>query len=468
MQHVRPPAVAGLFYPAEPARLRQQVDALLAAARPAAGRAPKALIVPHAGYVYSGAIAANAYAQLTPIAQRIRTVVLLGPAHRVALRGLALPAATHFATPLGVVELDSEAVARLRGLPQITISDAVHAAEHSLEVHLPFLQSLLPKFLLLPLVVGEASPAEVAQVLDRVWGGEDTLIVISSDLSHYLSYDEARASDRATAQAVLDLRPDIDPQQACGANPINGLLQSAPRHGLCGTLLDLRSSGDTAGDRARVVGYAAFAFTAAPPAAAPKADARDESDTASAAADLAALGGALLTIARDAIAQRLGAPPAPTLDAAVLHRPGASFVTLTRNGNLRGCIGSLEAMRPLAEDVRENARAAAFADPRFPPLTRAELDGLRVEVSVLSAPRALRVASEADAIAQLRPGVDGIVLRMGLRHATFLPQVWEQIPEPMSFLRALKQKAGLPVEFWSPQLELSRYEVTKFVEPAAA
>lgn len=460
MQHVRPPAVAGLFYPAEAPRLRAQVDALLDAAHPAGGPAPKALIVPHAGYVYSGAIAASAYAQLAPIAQRIRTVVLLGPAHRVTLRGLALPAATHFATPLGAVELDTEAVARLRGLPQVSVSDTAHAAEHSLEVHLPFLQSLLPKFLLLPLVVGQATTAEVAQVLDRVWGGEDTLIVVSSDLSHYLSYDEARATDRATAQAIVDLRPHIEPDAACGAYPINGLLDSAARHGLRGSLLDLRSSGDTAGDHARVVGYGAFAFTAAP--------ATTVRNAGAASADVAAHGGVLLAIARDAIAQRLGSNPARLPDAAALQRPGASFVTLMRQGTLRGCIGSLNATRSLAEDVRHNAQAAAFGDPRFPPLTRNELDGLQVEVSVLSAPEPMRVASEADAIAQLRPGLDGVVLQLGPRRATFLPQVWEQLRDPATFLRALKQKAGLPADFWSPELQLSRYAVTKFVEAAGA
>lgn len=457
MQHVRPPAVAGLFYPAEATLLRQQVQALLQAAPPATGPAPKALIAPHAGYVYSGAIAASAYAQLAPIAQRIRTVVLLGPAHRVALRGLALPAATHFATPLGIIELDSEAVARLRGLPQVSVSDAAHAAEHSLEVHLPFLQSMLPKFLLVPLVVGQASAAEVSQVLDRLWGGEDTLIVISSDLSHYLGYDDACASDRATADAVLDLRPALVPQQACGAYPINGLLESAPRHGLRGTLLDLRNSGDTAGDRARVVGYGAFAFTAAPSAAA---------DADALATDLAAQGAVLPAIARDAIARRLGANSSPIAEPALLRRPGASFVTLMRDGRLRGCIGSLEARRPLGEDVRANACSAAFSDPRFPPLTLEELNGLEVEVSVLSAPRAMAAIDEADAIARLRPGVDGVVLQLGAQRATFLPQVWEQIPEPAAFLRALKQKAGLPADMWSPQLQLSRYEVTKFVEPA--
>lgn len=462
MQQIRPPAVAGLFYPAEAAQLHQQVEALLAAAQPASGPPPKALIVPHAGYVYSGPIAASAYAQLAPIAQRIRTVVLLGPAHRVALRGLALPAATHFATPLGTVEIDSEAVARLRGLPQVIVSDTAHAAEHSLEVHLPFLQSLLPKFLLLPLVVGQADRSDVSQVLDRVWGGEDTLIVISSDLSHYLGYDQARATDRATAQAILDLRPHIDPHEACGAHPINGLLESAPRHGLRATLLDLRSSGDTSGERGRVVGYGAFAFT--PGASGARASAK-ETDTAR--ADVAAQGRVLLAIARNAIVQRLRGDAVP-VPGATPTNPGASFVTLTRNGALRGCIGSLEAYRPLDEDVRANACAAAFSDPRFAPLTREELDGLRLEVSVLSAPQPMTVAGEADAIAQLRPGVDGVVLQLGARRATFLPQVWEQLGDPASFLRALRQKAGLPADFWSPQLQLSRYAVTKFIEASDA
>lgn len=260
---VRPPAVAGTFYPGSAAVLRGTVDRLLgAAASPAEGApVPKALIVPHAGYVYSGPIAASAYARLRPYAGIIRRVVLLGPAHRVPFRGLALPGVAQFATPLGTVDIDRAAAAAALGLPQVQESSLAHAEEHSLEVQLPLLQSVLDEFTLVPLVVGDATGAMVAEVLDLLWGGPETLIVVSSDLSHYHPYRDAQAIDRATAETILDLAAPIDHEQACGATPINGLLLSARRRGLKPDLLDLRNSGDTAGDRGRVVGYAAFAFS---------------------------------------------------------------------------------------------------------------------------------------------------------------------------------------------------------------
>lgn len=261
MKHSRPPAVAGLFYPSGRDELSAAVRALLAAvpvdpdARP-----PKALIVPHAGYIYSGPVAASAYARLAPLAGHIRRVVLLGPVHRVPVRGLALPAATSFSTPLGDIPLDTAGMAALQALPQVTVSDAVHAEEHSLEVHLPFLQTVLGGFSLLPLAVGDATQVEIAEVLGRVWGGAETLVVISSDLSHYLSYDTARRIDGETVRHILELRADLEHGEACGATPVNGLLAYAAGRGLSTELLDLRNSGDTAGDRSRVVGYTAIAF----------------------------------------------------------------------------------------------------------------------------------------------------------------------------------------------------------------
>ncbi len=266
---IRPPAVAGSFYPESRADLMETVTTLLAAARAAISasparetRAPKAIIAPHAGYIYSGAIAASAFAAFAPIAATIRKVVLLGPAHRVPVRGLALPESRGFATPLGVVEIDSGLARAASRLPQVRLQPEAHAPEHSLEVELPFLQVLLGEFKLLPLVVGEASGEEVGEVLEQVWGDEETVIVISSDLSHYLPYDTARRVDRETADAILRLDGPIDPRRACGAYPIGGLLVEARRRGLVPSLLDLRNSGDTAGDRRQVVGYGAFAFHA--------------------------------------------------------------------------------------------------------------------------------------------------------------------------------------------------------------
>ncbi|HQR52508.1 MAG TPA: AmmeMemoRadiSam system protein B [Burkholderiales bacterium] len=266
MTAIRPTAVAGFFYPAEAGTLARDVETMLAAVQPDAGTCgvPKAIIAPHAGYVYSGPIAASAYARLRPARERIRRVVLLGPTHRTPVRGLAIPATTAFSTPLGPVAVDRAALASIADLPQVIVSDSAHALEHSLEVHLPFLQRVLECFSVAPFAVGRASAAEVAEVLDCLWGGEETLIVVSSDLSHYLPYAVAREADRQTVDAILGLDAVIDHEHACGGTPVNGLLLAARRHGLRAHLLDLRNSGDTAGDRGRVVGYCSVAFEEAP------------------------------------------------------------------------------------------------------------------------------------------------------------------------------------------------------------
>lgn len=262
MGQVRPAAVAGAFYPADSQKLAAEVTALLdtAGGTARAADAPKAIIAPHAGYVYSGPIAASIYARLAPLRGQIRRVVLLGPAHRVWIAGLALPGVTAFASPLGDIEIDGDAVTAITGLPQVSVRADAHAREHSLEVQLPFLQSVLGTFRLVPLVVGDATADEVADVLDALWGGEETLIVVSSDLSHYLDYRSARRADAETARAIVALEPLHSHEQACGATPINGLLALARRRGMKAEQIDLRNSGDTAGDRSRVVGYGAFAF----------------------------------------------------------------------------------------------------------------------------------------------------------------------------------------------------------------
>jgi len=260
MQLIRPSSVSGMFYPSDKVILANDVLALIASAR-SSNLIPKALIVPHAGYIYSGAIAASAYATLTAIASNIRRVVLLGPTHRVSVRGLALPGVDAFDTPLGMVQIDSVAVKIIENLPQIVVSTQAHAQEHSLEVQLPFLQTVLSDFKLLPLAVGMASAEEVAEVLELLWGGEETLIVISSDLSHYLSYDVARKKDQETVQCVIEQSLLTSYDQACGATPINGMILAARQHHLSVHLLDLRNSGDTAGSKVGVVGYGSLVFT---------------------------------------------------------------------------------------------------------------------------------------------------------------------------------------------------------------
>lgn len=257
---VRKPAVAGMFYPADAEALRTLLQDYLATAQ-VRGQAPKAVIVPHAGYQYSGPVAASAYKLLAQARNTVHRIILLGPSHRMPLNGLGLSSAAYFSTPLGNIPVDGEAYAQIRDLPQVQIVDDAHAMEHSLEVHLPFLQIVLDAFRLVPLVVGEASPSEVSEVLERLWNGPETRLVISSDLSHYHDYQTARRLDKATSLAIEGLRyEEIGYEDACGRIPISGLLHLARAHNLRPKVLDLRNSGDTAGLRDQVVGYGAYAF----------------------------------------------------------------------------------------------------------------------------------------------------------------------------------------------------------------
>ena len=257
---VRPAAVAGLFYPDNARQLRAAVIEYVASARPS-GPVPKALIAPHAGYQYSGPVAGSAYALLAPRRDEIERVVLIGPSHRIGFAGLALPDASAFATPLGDVTLDGAAIDRIRTLPHVIVSNHAHRQEHSLEVHLPFLQEVLGPFSLVPLLTGDAAPSEVGGVIDALWGGRETLIVVSSDLSHYHDYNTALRMDAATSSAIEALRDDdIADDHACGAVAIRGLLWAARRRGLRARTVDLRNSGDTAGPKDRVVGYGTYAF----------------------------------------------------------------------------------------------------------------------------------------------------------------------------------------------------------------
>ena len=448
MASVRAAAVAGTFYPADPRSLNAELDELLGGIDAPVPRLgfPKALVVPHAGYIYSGPVAAHAYEELGAARGIVRRVVLLGPVHRVPVRGLAVPTVDAFATPLGNIALDQAALASARELPQVVASDRAHLQEHALEVQLPFLQRQLGEFSLAPFAVGDASVAEVAQVIERLWGGPETLIVISSDLSHYHPYPRACEIDRATVARIARFATDLDHDEACGATPLNGFLAAASERRLAIKLLAVCNSGDTAGGKGQVVGYSSFALYEPGTDLSP-----DEA------------GKTLLAIARAAIEARLfGATQ--TIDAPWLRQAGATFVTLTRDGALRGCIGSLQAQRPLATDVAENAIGAAFRDPRFPAMTSDEWPAVRVEVSLLSAAKPLRFADEADLLAQLRPGEDGIILEYEGHRATYLPQVWESISDKYQFLRELARKAGLPDSVRLARCKISRYRVTKWTE----
>ena len=447
MASVRPAAVAGTFYPGDSRALTTELDDLLGGVEHLAPRLgfPKALIVPHAGYIYSGPVAARAYDELAAARGIVRRVVMLGPVHRVPVRGLALPGAQIFETPLGRIPIDQKAIQEVSSLPQVVSSDPAHALEHSLEVQLPFLQRVLGEFALVPFAVGMANVEEVAQVIERLWGGRETLIVISTDMSHYHAYEEARRIDGATVERIAALATDIDHDEACGATPLNGLLSVARRRNLSIKLLAACNSGDTAGGKGQVVGYSSFALYEG-------GEVQHED-----------AGSTLISIASGSISNGLGLGPKPQVDGAGwLDQVGATFVTLLRAGALRGCIGSLEAARPIGADVADNALGAAFRDPRFPALKRDEWPLCSVEVSLLSAPKPIRFADEDQLLALIRAGEDGLILEAGGRRATFLPQVWESIADTRQFLDELMRKAGVPAGTRLARCRLSRYRVIKW------
>ncbi len=430
-EHIRPAAVAGSFYPANADELRDVVTGMLNVGEADTGD-PKAIIAPHAGYIYSGSTAAIAYASLRRIRQRIKRVILLGPAHRVYVKGMALPTASAFATPLGNIAIDRQAVDLLKHLPQICLFDDAHAQEHSLEVQLPFLQLSLDHFTLLPLVVGDVTAEQVAEVLDLLWGGDETLIVISSDLSHFHDYANAQCLDAATAEAIEKLQfEQITPERACGCRPMNGLLYTARKRGMQIKRLGLCNSGDTAGGHDRVVGYGAWSLL--------EKQMLDETQKQQ-----------LIGIARQSIEQGFNThqPMAVNVNEyqGGLGEKRASFVTLKINDQLRGCIGTTEAIHPLVAGVAESAFNAAFRDPRFRPLGVDEYQNTDLSISVLSPQQAIVFNSETELLDQLAPGKHGLTIQKGRHKATFLPAVWESIPNAKNFLLQLKLKAGLNVD----------------------
>jgi len=445
--------VAGQFYPADPAVLAAGVDASLARAAPPA-LSPKAVIAPHAGHIYSGDIAGAAYRLLAERKGQIRRVLLLGPTHRMPVRGIAVSPADAWETPLGVLPVNAQARDGVGAMAGATVAAEPFEGEHSLEVQLPFIQRALGEVQVLPILVGQPAPGQVSELLDRLWGGPETAIIVSSDLSHFHDYATATAKDAETSAGIERLNGQVcEGHRACGFFAIDGLMDQARRRDLRVTALDVRNSGDTAGagDRSRVVGYGSFAFEYAHTARLSDANRRT-----------------LVDLAREIVreASRIGGSQPPLTIKGVLPTTlmaqRATFVTLNINGQLRGCRGSILPTRSLVVDVAENAFQSAFGDPRFPPLSPAELDQLEFHVSILSTPRRIPAASEAELVAALAPDVEGLIIRDAGRQAIFLPSVWAQIPDPLSFVRQLKQKAGLPPDHWSPDFQAYRFVTESF------
>ncbi|MDM8541332.1 AmmeMemoRadiSam system protein B [Desulfococcaceae bacterium HSG9] len=467
---VRKAAVAGQFYPSDRAQLTQLIEHLTRQAQQTKIDTPgqgvlKALILPHAGYVYSGLTAAHASHLLSE--NQFDKVILLGPDHRVGFSNGAITDSGAYETPLGQIKLHKDA-AQLLQTDLFKTVPASDRGEHSLEAVLPFLQYYLKKFELVPIVLGRGDIKGMADAINTRLD-QKTLLAVSSDLSHFLSYDKAVAFDKETLKMISALKAKKLLQRdnaACGVVPIAILLHLARLHGWHPQLLHYSNSGDTAGDHKRVVGYAAIAFYGGS-----SMNAYDQKEIKKTLKFRDDQGQALVKLARQTIAARLGKKTTlpesavTTLQAKELKNRRGTFVTLTIDGQLRGCIGSLNAVESVVDGVKRNAANAAFGDPRFNNLQPSELDKTDIEISILTEPQPLAYKDGADLIAKLRPDIDGLIIRKGMASATFLPQVWEQLPDPEAFLSHLCRKAGLSANAWKDgKLEVQTYQVQYFHE----
>ena len=452
-QTVRPPAVAGLFYPNGPEELRKTVRTLL---KDASGvdikETIRGLVSPHAGYIYSGVVAAAGYRQIAP---SIRTVILIGPSHRFPLKGPSIPSVTAYQTPLGDVRL-AQLAFKLRKLPIFESVPEAHKMEHSIEVQLPFLQVMLKAFEIVPILINSGDPKALASAL-APHIDNNTLIVASTDLSHYYPYEKAVSLDRICTSAITNAEFSSMPLcEACGKQAVMTLMHIAEIKNWDAKLIDYKNSGDTAGGKDNVVGYASIAFVDR------KKESKKMKESISAQDKKA-----LLRLARSAIEAKLS-------DAVKVERPGTSpilkedrgcFVTLHKHGQLRGCIGTIEPVCPLVECVEKNAQNAAFRDPRFPRLSAEELSDIDIEVSVLSVPERLNFKDGDDLKRQLLPNVHGVILSRGMHSSTFLPQVWEQLPDKEQFLEYLCVKGGMPATAWKdPATNVDVYQAEVFGE----
>lgn len=502
----RPAAVAGSFYPAQTDRLRSSVQALLKDAQARIKSKnfsdnPKALIVPHAGYIYSGNIAASAYASL-PAPEKIRRVLLLGPAHRMSFRGVASPDCDRFETPLGEIPLDTRALYQLKQKLLIADDKKAHHSEHSLEVQLPYLQETLGKFELVPLLIGNSPPQLIAQIIDDLVDEylqeglslDNFLTIVSSDLSHFHEYHTANTKDRSTSEAICRHSSSLNGDEACGCRAINGLMMSDFASRLSVQCIERGNSGDTCGNKDRVVGYGAFALTNQ--ASSDTTIQLDENPTVEILTQKATpkkqdtsthkqeptkpetglsyqpikLKSSekrfLLNLARSAIEHHLN-PGIKLLSGSIpeiVNNNWSCFVTLKKQGELRGCMGALQAYQPLYFDVIEHAQSAAFRDYRYQPVIKDELTFIDIEISVLSSEHPIDFSSEKDFLKQMIPGQDGITIESGPHRATFLPAVWDQLKTADEFLLHLKQKAGLSVGAWPDDIKAWRYSTAQFSE----
>ena len=458
---VRDAAVAGLFYPADVYQLDQDVDGYLEHVASDNSGMPQIIIVPHAGYQYSAQVASYAYKRLEPYKDKIKNVFLLGPSHNIHVDGVALSTAKSFRTPLGNVKTNSKQTNELLSYKLFKFNDTAHRKEHSLEVQLPFLQKTLSDFKIIPMLYGRANPVQIANALIPYIQRSDSILVISADLSHYQDYKSANKTDSETAQMIAD-EIEIDHHRSCGATAINTAMIAAKEMGFVPKLLNMVNSGDVSSDKDRVVGYGAWIYET--PDIKPELQGI-ELEQANLQNFARHNKNELLSIVKQSLEKAVKnneqyVPQREDFNNFLFNK-GASFVTLTKQDKLRGCIGSLMPEKAIAVDIANNTYQAALKDNRFQPVTEKELPQINYSISFLTSFEEIKFNSYAELLSKIEPKVDGILIKDGKRQGVFLPSVWQTIPDKEEFFSELKIKAGLSPSYWSNNLRAFRFRTVE-------
>ena len=461
VEKYKEPAVSGVFYSANPDELNRDLGKYLKTSYGRNVRKPKILIVPHAGYKYSAQVAAAAYGELLKYADNFSNIVIVGPAHYVPINGIALPSYNYFKTPLGKVELNTVMISSLLSDKLFAYNDKAFEKEHSIEVQLPFLQKVLRNFKTVPMVYGNVSPQKLADALSVFMNDENTLLIFSADLSHYYKAEQAEEIDAHTARMIDLGNAGLNKEMSCGAEGINAALLLAKEMQMSAKLLDITHSGKINGDMEKVVGYGAWSF----------GEEEKEKNITGLEQEVLNLknfasiyGQDLLKIAEQSLraavnGERYDVSRKDYPD--ILFDKGASFVTLTKNNQLRGCIGSLMPRNAIADDVAKNAKKAALEDNRFAPVAGNELNDLAIAISFLTNYEKIEFSTEEDLLRQIVQGTDGIVLRDGNRQGVFLPSVWSEFKDKKEFWENLKLKAGLSPKYWSDKIKVYRFRTVE-------
>ncbi len=449
MKKIRPSSVSGQFYPEDRQELVNQIKHFIENNKTDYQTETRAIIVPHAGYVYSAQTACEGFQYLD---KKAKNVFIIAPAHYIGFKGIALSSFEKWATPLGEIELNQEINRKIAENFDAEFFDESFKQEHSIEVQLPFVQTLIKDARIIPILTNNTDYKEITRLIAHFWDEEDNVFVVSSDLSHFHSDNDARKIDRRTAEMIeTQGLLGFHYEQACGLTGIMGLIEFAKQQNYSLIRISMTNSAATTNQKSRVVGYGSWFLS----------QSTKEKFIKDNFSDL------LIDVCKQSIQSGLseGKPPKINIDEfpAVLQQSGASFVTLEIGGMLRGCIGSIIAQTSLIEDINQNAFNSAFSDPRFAPLSQNEFNNLEIAVSLLSAPSQMYFDDEEDLLNQIEQDVDGLIIRDGRYQAVYLPSVWEQLPDKALFLSSLKQKAGMKPTHFSNTFEAYRFR-TEYIK----